>query len=102
MNDCERATFLRRLGALLIDAAVVLFLGAMYFTAWAFATLGGVPETASEYTTALEAGEALTPSFLAEALAAYVILSLTPILGRRTVGMRQVGIRVVRDRQLGR
>ena len=97
MNDHERATFLRRLAAFLIDTGVVLFLGSAYFAVWASFELGGPPETPSEFAAVVEIGRLAIPGFLAEALIAYAVLSFTPILGRRTIGMRQLGIRVVRD-----
>ena len=97
MNEYERATFLRRLAAFLIDTGVVIFLGSAYFAVWASFELGGPPETASDFAAVFEVGRIVVPSFLAEALIAYAVLSFTPILGRRTIGMRQAGIRVVRD-----
>jgi len=97
MNDYERATFLRRLAAFLIDTGVVIFLGSAYFAVWASFELGGLPETPLELAMFAAVGQVVVPSFLAEALIAYAVLSFTPILGRRTIGMRQAGIRVVRD-----
>ena len=97
MNDHERATFLRRLAALLIDTGVVLFLGSVYFGVWASFELGGLPETPLEFAAIFAVGQLVVPGFQAQALIAYVFLSFTPILGRRTIGMRQVGISVVRD-----
>jgi uncharacterized RDD family membrane protein YckC len=97
MNEDERATFLRRLAAFLIDAGVVLFLGTGFLSAWIIAELGGVPQTADDYAAMFEVAPLVGPDFLNLALILYAVLSFTPILGRRTVGMRQVGIRVVRD-----
>ena len=97
MSDCERATFVRRLAALAFDIVVVLVLAGTYFVVWASAELGGLPETGSEIAAVAETAPLVMPSFVAQALLVYAVLSFTPLLGRRTVGMRHVGIRVVRD-----
>ena len=97
MNDYERATFLRRLAAFAMDIVVVLVLSGAYFVVWASIELGGLPETGAEIAVVVETAPLVMPSFVAEALLVYAVLSFTPILGRRTVGMRQLGIRVVRD-----
>jgi uncharacterized RDD family membrane protein YckC len=97
MNDDAPATFLRRLAALLIDAVVVIALASAFWVLWAMSVLGGPPETLSEIAVLAYTAQLMLPSLLAWTVILYPIVSATPILGRRSVGMRQVGIKVVRD-----
>ena len=101
MNDDERATLLRRLAAFAIDTVVVTMLTGAYFLVWVSVELGGLPQTPAEFAIAIETAPIVMPTFFGEALIAYAVLAMTPILGRRTVGMRQLGTMVVRDRRRG-
>ncbi len=92
-----RAGFLRRLAAFAIDMLTVLTISSLLFGAWGIRTLGGVPETGEQYGTLVEAGADVAVLLMFGSWFGYVVLSWTPLLGRRTVGMRQMGIRIIRD-----
>ena len=91
------AGFFRRLAAFVIDTLAVLMLAMALFLVWVISELGGLPETPAESAIVLEASRLVMPGFIAKAMLIYAIASFTPLLGRRSVGMRQLGISVVRD-----
>ena len=97
MDEFARASFLRRLAAFVIDAVTVLVLAMAFFVVWTVQELGGLPETPAEAAAVLAAGQEMMPRFMVQGWLVYVVASWTPFLGRRTVGMRQLGIQVVRD-----
>jgi hypothetical protein len=92
-----RAGFLRRSGAVLIDVGVIFVLATILFAIWATRALGGLPETPAEFAAVMEAGQSVIPDLFVYACVAYIVASWTPLLGRRSIGMRQFGIVVVRD-----
>ena len=96
MSEFVPAGFFRRLAAFVIDTLAVLMLAMALFLVWVISELGGLPETA-ESAIVLEASRLVMPGFIAKAMLIYAIASFTPLLGRRSVGMRQLGISVVRD-----
>jgi hypothetical protein len=91
------AGFLRRLGALVIDAGVILVLASAVFWIWASRVLGGIPQTPTEFAWLLDAGQAVAPGFFIVTGIAYTVACWTPFLGHRTVGMRQLSIVVARQ-----
>jgi len=96
MNEMIRAGFLRRLAAFTIDMLTVLTISSLLFGAWGIRSFG-VPETGEEYGALVEAGADVAVLLMFGGWFGYVVLSWTPLLGRRTVGMRQMGIRIIRD-----
>ena len=92
-----RAGFLRRLGALVVDAIVVFVLTTAVFWIWATRELGGLPQSPTELGWLIDAGQVVAPTFLFATGFVYVVACWTPLLGRRTVGIRQIGIVVARE-----
>lgn len=97
MNEMIAASFLRRLLAFLIDAMTLSTIWSFLYGAWALRTFGFVPATAEQFGAIMDAGIDVLPNLIVGGWIGYVALSWTPILGRRTVGMRQMGIQIVRD-----
>ena len=97
MNEMVRAGFLRRLAAFVIDALTVFTLSSLLFGAWGIRLLGGMPETGEQFGVLVEAGANVIDLLMTGVWMVYLLLSWTPVLGRRSVGMRQMGIQIVRD-----
>ena len=55
-----------------------------------------LPDTPSHVIALVDAGEDVDPSLLPLILLAYLVASWTPLLGRRSIGMRLAGIQTVR------
>ena len=92
----EAASFSRRLAAFAIDAGIVLGLSAAVMAAWIIHAVGRVPVAQSDWETALSALDDL-PLTQYIPLLAYVAWSWTPLSGRRSVGKRAMGLRVVQE-----
>ena len=97
MNEMVCAGFLRRLAAFLIDALTVFTISGVLVSAWGIRMLNGVPETGEQFGALIEAEADVADLLMFGVWLVYMTLSWTPILGRRSVGMRQMGIQIVRD-----
>ena len=98
MNEEQRLPGVhQRLGASLIDLIITGFIANLLFFTWGAEVMGGLPETAADLADLLDAGAQLAPLFLLTAWVGLAVLSWTPILGRRSIGMRTLGIRLVVD-----
>jgi uncharacterized RDD family membrane protein YckC len=96
MNDETDATFPRRLAAFVIDVAIVMGLSIALMCAWVIRELGRVPVSDDDWLRALAVLEDL--AFLQYGpLLVYVVWSWTPLSGRRSLGKRALGLRVVRQ-----
>ncbi len=96
MNDVARAGFLRRLGAFAVDLVVVTALGIAVMVVVVVVRVGVLPETASHASALFDAVDTVDPNVLPLVLLAYLVASWTPLLGRRSIGMRLAGIETVR------
>jgi uncharacterized RDD family membrane protein YckC len=92
-----RAGFLRRLGAVVIDAIVAFVLAVAFFLVWDDPGVSWHARDAGRGRCCARRGPAGDTEFIVEAWLAYVVASWTPLLGRRSVGMRQLGTWVVRE-----
>jgi hypothetical protein len=92
-----RAGFLRRLGAVVVDAIVIFVLTTAVFWIWATRELGALPQTPAELGWLVDAGQVVAPAFLLATGIVYMVACWTPLLGRRSIGMRQFGIIVARE-----
>ena len=90
------ATVLRRLAAFAIDAAITLGLSVALMAAWVIHVVGRVPVSEIEWVRALAVLEDLTLVQYVPILA-YVVWSWTPLAGRRSLGKRALGLRVIRE-----
>ena len=90
------AGVLRRLAAFAIDAVPVLVVSVALMMAWVIHSVGRTPVTALDWDRAMSTLEEL---ILVQyiPLIAYVVWSWTPLSGRRSLGKRALGLRVVRD-----
>jgi uncharacterized RDD family membrane protein YckC len=95
-DDVANAPALRRLGAFLIDAAIVIGLSVAVMATWAIHVVGRVPVSEIEWQRAVSVLEDLT---LAQYIpvVAYVVWSWTPLSGGRSLGKRALGLRVIRE-----
>jgi uncharacterized RDD family membrane protein YckC len=90
------ATVLHRFAAFAIDAAITLGLSVALMAAWVIHVVGRVPVSEIEWGRALAALDDLTLVQYAPILA-YVVWSWTPLAGRRSLGKRALGLRVIRE-----
>ena len=95
-EDVVNATVLRRLGAFLIDGALVLGLTVTMMAAWVIHVIGRVPVSEAELRSAVTVLEDMTLTQYIPPVA-YVVWSWTPLSGRRSLGKRALGLRVVRE-----
>jgi uncharacterized RDD family membrane protein YckC len=95
-NDVADAPVLRRLAAFAIDAAITLGLSVAVLCAWVIHVVGRVPISEIERQRAVSALEDLTLAQYLPVLA-YVFWSWTPLSGRRSLGKRVLGLRVIHD-----
>ena len=92
----ESASFSRRLAAFAIDVGIVLGVSVALMAAWIIQAVGRIPVSQSDWETAFSVLDDLTLTQYIPLLV-YVVWSWTPLSGRRSVGKRAMGLRVVRD-----
>jgi uncharacterized RDD family membrane protein YckC len=95
-NDVADAPVVRRLAAFAIDAAITLGLSVAVLSAWVIHVVGRVPVSEIEWQRAVSGLEDLTLAQYLPVLA-YVFWSWTPLSGRRSLGKRVLGLRVIHD-----
>jgi uncharacterized RDD family membrane protein YckC len=95
-DDVTSATVLRRLGAFAIDGAIVLGLTVTVMAAWVIHVVGRVPVSETEVERAMSVLDDMTLTQYIP-LVAYVVWSWTPSSGRRSLGKRALGLRVIRE-----
>jgi uncharacterized RDD family membrane protein YckC len=96
MDDVVDASFARRLAAFAIDACVVLVLVTLLTATLVVRALGHVPASAVDWANADTALDDVETIQLLAPLLGYVVWSWSPLAGRRSVGKRALGLRVVR------
>ena len=97
MNDqVAHATFLRRLAAFALDAAIVVGLSVAVMSFWVVRAVGRIPVSEVDWGRAMSALEDLTLVQYVP-FVAYVVWSWTPLAGRRSLGKRAHGLRVIRE-----
>jgi uncharacterized RDD family membrane protein YckC len=94
MDDVVDANFARRLAAFAIDVSVVIGLGMLLTAALIVHALGHVPASVVDWA---RADAALDDQEMIQLLAplGYVIWSWSPLAGRRSLGKRALGLRVI-------
>jgi uncharacterized RDD family membrane protein YckC len=95
-HELTHATVLRRLAAFAIDAAIVLGRSVAAMSAWVIHDVGRVPVSEIDWQRAMAVLDDLTVIQYVP-LVAYVVWSWTPLAGRRSLGKRALGLRVIRD-----
>ena len=96
MNDAACASFLRRLGAFVVDVVVVTLLAAAILLAESAVAVGILPDTPPHLIAIVDAADRVDPGILPMVMLAYLVASWTPLLGRRSIGARAAGIETVR------
>jgi uncharacterized RDD family membrane protein YckC len=94
-DDVADPTVIRRLAAFTIDAGLVLVVSVALMMAWVIHVVGRTPVTALDWDRAMSTiGDLTLVQYIP--LIAYVVWSWTPLSGRRSLGKRALGLRVVR------
>jgi uncharacterized RDD family membrane protein YckC len=90
------AGFARRLAAFAVDACIVFGLSVAFLAASIIHAVGRLPVSARELDLAFSALDDRL-FFEYAPLIAYVVWSWTPLSGRRSLGKRAFGLRVIRE-----
>ncbi len=96
MDDVVDATFARRLAAFAIDAFVVIGLFVLLTVALVVRALGHMPASVVDVARADAALDDVEAIQLLAPLLGYVVWSWSPLAGRRSLGKRALGLRVIR------
>ncbi len=97
MYEDAPAGFLRGLGSFTIDAALLTAMYVATIAAWAISSAGVLPDTPSHLDTVYAASLESDPNLFPLTCLGYLVACWTPVFGRRSVGMRFTGLRMVRS-----
>jgi uncharacterized RDD family membrane protein YckC len=97
MDDVVDANFARRLAAFAIDVFVVIGLGVLLTAALIVHALGHLPASVVDWARADAALDDVEMIQLLAPLLGYVVWSWSPLAGRRSLGKRALGLRVIRQ-----
>ncbi len=97
MDDVVDASFARRLAAFAIDVLVVVGLVMLLTAALIVRALGHVPASVVDWVRADAALDDVETIRLLAPLLGYVVWSWSPLAGRRSLGKRALGLRVIRQ-----
>ena len=96
MDEVDDASFARRLGAFAIDVFVVVGLMVLLTAALIVRALGHVPASVTDWARAEAVLDGVETIQLLAPVLGYVVWSWSPLAGRRSLGKRALGLRVIR------